>query len=125
MSTIRNAERAVSNIADDAKSGIESIAKDARRGAEKLAEKAGDTWHDAKSYADETLAAAGENAAEAKDQAMDMASDLQRQVTRMVEQRPLTTLAIGVGVAFALGALWKAGARHREPAWYELDRWRR
>lgn len=125
MSTIRNTERAVREMADDAKTGVETLAHDARKGAEKLAEKAGETWQDAKAYADETLTAAGEKAAVAKDQAVDFATDMQRQLTRMVEERPLTTLAIGAGLAFALGALWKMGSHQRQPAWYEMDRWRR
>ncbi|MGL4496662.1 MAG: hypothetical protein ACRCYS_07970 [Beijerinckiaceae bacterium] len=129
MSTIRKVEDAVRHTAQDAQAGAESLAHEAKRGADHLAAKASETWQDAKSYAEDAAHVAGEKAVAAKDAAADLAHDAKQQVSRMLEERPLTTLAIGMGLAFAAGALWKLGSGYarytRQPAWYEMDRWRR
>lgn len=113
MSTMRTAERKFGEVAAEAKDGIE-----------RAADKAGEVYESAKKYTGEALDTAGEKAAEAKEKATELAEDFQAQLARMVQDRPIAALAIGAGLAFALGALWKMSSP-RQPAWYEMDRWRR
>lgn len=113
MSTMRNTERKIGEATADAKQGVE-----------RATEKASETLESAKQYTSDAMDSAMETAGMAKDRAMEMAEDFQTQLTRMINDRPLTTLAIGAGLAFALGALWKVSSP-RQPAWYEMDRWRR
>lgn len=117
MSTMRTAERKFGEVVSDVKDDVERV-------ADKAAGKANEAYESARKYTGEALETAGEKAVEAKEKVTELAEDFQAQLTRMIHDRPIATLAIGAGLAFALGALWKMSSP-RQPAWYEMDRWRR
>ncbi|HEX5958610.1 MAG TPA: hypothetical protein VFY92_08150 [Hyphomicrobiaceae bacterium] len=61
-------------------------------------------------HTESTMERMGETAQEAGRHAVSLTED----IADAIRERPLTTLAVAAGLAFAVGALWKLGPQRRQ-----------
>jgi ElaB/YqjD/DUF883 family membrane-anchored ribosome-binding protein len=110
----RNAHSAVDDIRDD----LQSLREDISHLAEQVGSTMSDTGDDAlgeakaqlrriKDNMDAIIAGAGEKGREAREAVLDVTENFTDAIEESLQARPLTTLAMAIGVGFVFGATWR------------------
>jgi ElaB/YqjD/DUF883 family membrane-anchored ribosome-binding protein len=110
----RNGYTAVDDIRGDLQSLREDIARLADQVGENLSEGGNDALGEAKAQlrrikdnVDAIISGAGEKAGEAREAVLDVTENFTDALEDSLRARPLTTLALAIGVGFVFGATWR------------------
>jgi ElaB/YqjD/DUF883 family membrane-anchored ribosome-binding protein len=110
----RNARSAVDDIRSDLQSLREDISHLAEQVGNAVSEGGDDALGEAKAQlrrirenVDAIISGAGEKGREAREAVMDVTENFTDALEESLQSRPLTTLALAIGVGFAFGATWR------------------
>jgi ElaB/YqjD/DUF883 family membrane-anchored ribosome-binding protein len=110
----RNGRSAIDDIRDD----LQSLREDLSHLTEQVGTSLGGSGEDAlteakaqlrriKDNVDGIIAGAGEKGREAREAVMDVTENFTDALEESLQSRPLTTLALAIGVGFIFGATWR------------------
>jgi ElaB/YqjD/DUF883 family membrane-anchored ribosome-binding protein len=110
----RNGHSAVDDIRDDLQNLREDIAHLADQVGGSLSDSGDDALGEAKAQlrrikdnVDAIIAGAGEKGREAREAVLDVTENFTDALEESLQARPLTTLALAIGVGFVFGATWR------------------
>jgi ElaB/YqjD/DUF883 family membrane-anchored ribosome-binding protein len=110
----RNAHSAVDDIRNDLQSLREDISHLAEQVGNSVSKSGDDALGEAKAQlrrirenVDAIMSGAGEKGREAREAVMDVTENFTDALEESLQSRPLTTLALAIGIGFAFGAIWR------------------